>query len=192
MKEYDEEYYKSINQSECEQADCLAVILMEMYHPSSVIDLGGATGLYLRHFHENGIQVLSVDISESAKKENVIPKDLIHIRDLCAVLESKQKWDVCLCIETLEHIKKECEEQVIKNLCNQSDVIIFSAAHPSQGGRNHINEQPKSHWIEQFKKLNYRVNDDATRKLLLHLKNDCVAIRSWLVSNLVVFENGFR
>ena len=186
--EYDVEYYKIINNGESDQANCLAAILMEIYHPSSVIDLGGATGLYLAPFYENGIDVLSVDLSEAIKEVNLIPNDSILIHNLCEAFDTKRKWDICLCIETLEHIQKECEMQAIKNICSQSNNIVFSAAHPKQGGRGHVNEQPKSHWIKKFEELNYSVNEDKTERILLYLKENSTSLKSWLVDNLVMFE----
>ena len=41
------------------------------------------------------------------------------------------------------------------NLTSFSDVILFSAAIPGQGGTHHVNEQWPSYWIEKFAARGY-------------------------------------
>ena len=44
---------------------------------------------------------------------------------------------------------------VIDSLCRHSDIILFSAAIPKQGGEGHINEQWPSYWAKLFKSWDF-------------------------------------
>lgn len=65
------------------------------------------------------------------------------------------KWDLCLCMEVAEHINRNNEDVLIRNLCKLSDKILFSAAIPGQGGENHVNEQWQEYWAAKFRGMGY-------------------------------------
>lgn len=67
-------------------------------------------------------------------------------------------------MECAEHIEEEAD--IVKQLCNLGNVILFSAAIPNQGGAYHINEQYQEYWIGQFAKEGY-------------LPIDCIRKRIW-------------
>ena len=50
---------------------------------------------------------------------------------------------------------EDTAEIFVQSLCNTAPIVIFSAAHPGQGGTNHVNEQPFEYWAEKFKKHGY-------------------------------------
>jgi len=70
---------------------------------------------------------------------------------------------------------------LIKFLADLSDVVLFSAALPGQGGVGHINEQPLSYWRSLFAKHGY-VFYDAIRPQLWN--DDRVAY--WYRQNTVL------
>jgi hypothetical protein len=49
--------------------------------------------------------------------------------------------------------------KLIDYLCNLSDVILFSAAVPHQGGEGHVNEQRQSYWMKKFYKNGFFAYD---------------------------------
>ena len=63
-----------------------------------------------------------------------------------------------------------------------SDIIIFSAAIPYQGGNGHINEQRHNYWIEEFAKRNFDYCDSFKSNLIWN-----EAIFYWLRQNLFIF-----
>ena len=85
------------------------------------------------------------------KKERVvdISKKFVYENDLI------NKFDLCISVETLEHIQKKYSENFIESLCNLSDNILFSAAFIGQGGVNHVNENLHSNWAKIFKQYGY-------------------------------------
>ncbi len=187
MDQYDVGYYQKINAEEGEQADRLADLLIWKYQPKSVLDIGCATGLYLKPFADRGIEVRGVDYSESVIDQSVrqVPGSVIDIHDITAS-PINQRADLTICIEVLEHIPASGAQPAVKHIAQTADLIFFSAAQPGQGGVGHINCQPKPYWEDLFQKNNFardRRDEDYLRTILAagyHL--------GWLINNLMVFK----
>lgn len=184
---YDLEYYTEINNSELPQAERLFEILHKLYKPERVIDVGCATGLYLKPFMDAGIEVEGVDYAPDAIDDSIrqIPKDLIHIADITKDKLKIKPADFTICLEVLEHIPKSGAEKSVKYLCSTATTIIFSAAQVGQGGRGHINCQPKYYWLEKFYKNNYIEDVISTNKIINFMSQGYHM--GWLTNNLIVF-----
>jgi hypothetical protein len=75
-------------------------------------------------------------------------------------------------------------EVFVDNLCRHSDVIVFSAAVPGQGGEMHVNEQPLEYWRRKFHARGYHVFDCIRPKIL-----DDRSIEPWYRYNCLVYAN---
>jgi hypothetical protein len=73
---------------------------------------------------------------------------------------------LAISLEVAEHIEKSRAKIFIKNLAVLSDVIVFSAAVPRQGGTHHVNEQWPGYWRHIFKKCGYELLDPFRPKLI--------------------------
>ncbi|HSX14994.1 MAG TPA: methyltransferase domain-containing protein [Candidatus Saccharimonadales bacterium] len=184
--QYDIDYYRQINAEEGEQARRLAELLIWKYAPKSVLDVGCATGLYLRPFLDQGIKGQGVDYAEAAVADEVlqIPRSAIKIVDI-----TKQsigaRADLSLCIEVLEHIPESGAASAIKHLSQTAPIIIFSAAQPGQGGRGHINCQPKEYWQQLFTSNGY-VRDETSENYLKIIMQSGYHL-GWLINNLMIY-----
>jgi len=120
----------------------------------------------------------AIDISQCFVKENFrfIPCNLDN--DLPDVV----KVDLIICTEVLEHLSNIRSKEVLKYLTLCSDIILFSAAIPRQGGLGHINEQRHQYWIDLFEKEGYSCFDKF--KINLLEKDEVVY---WLRQNLFIF-----
>jgi SAM-dependent methyltransferase len=184
---YDIDYYKQINQEEAEQAARLGDLLTWIYAPQSVLDVGSATGLYLKPFLNKGIQVTGVDYATAAVDDTVlqIPKQYITTRDITKKPIGVHA-DLALCIEVLEHIDAKDAAVSIHHLAECADTILFTAAQPGQGGTGHINCQLKDYWDSLFQTEGFRRDeqDEAYIKIIMasgyHM--------GWLLNNLMVFK----
>jgi SAM-dependent methyltransferase len=184
---YDVAYYVLINQEEAEQAQRLGDLLAWIYSPTSVLDIGSATGLYLKPFLNKGIKVTGIDYSEAAAMEDVlqIPKQYIEIRDI-----TKQpiglKADLVLCIEVLEHITAKDAPTAIHHIAETANTIFFTAAQPGQGGTGHVNCQPKAYWDNLFQKEGFSryEQDEGYIKTIMAAGYHM----GWLLNNLMVFK----
>lgn len=137
-------------------------LLMKLFNPSSVIDVGCGLGTFLHEFHNNGVKTIHGIDGSWANKEllsKYISLENFEEVDLEKPYHGKQKYDLAICLEVAEHLKPESASTIVDTLTNLSDVIVFSAAIPHQGGMNHFNEQWPSYWEELFEQHNYKMLD---------------------------------
>ncbi len=184
---YDTDYYKQINEEEAEQAGRLADLLIWIYKPKSVIDIGSATGLYLRPFADKGITVTGIDNSKSviAKEVVQIPRKFIKLVDITKQPIGKSA-DLALCIEVLEHIDAINTVKAIHHIAETSDIIFFTAAQPGQGGLGHVNCQPKEYWEAHFRNEGFLRNYQDEEYIRIVMNSGYHM--GWLINNLMVFK----
>ncbi|QGW29698.1 methyltransferase domain-containing protein [Phnomibacter ginsenosidimutans] len=131
-------------------------IILELLNPKSVIDVGCGPGNFLKVFQDLGIDdVFGVDGSWVQEDTLYVDKQNFNAIDLTAGFDVKRKFDIALCLEVAEHLPEKSANALVSSLCQHTDMIVFSAAVPLQGGQNHINEQPFSYWREKFEHLGY-------------------------------------
>lgn len=105
---------------------------------------GGATELV----GVDGPWVKTQDLVDERIK--FIPHDLNEPLDI-----DHERFDLAICMETAEHLRKESSSTLVRNLVSLSDVVIFSAAYSGQGGTDHINEQRHTYWAKIFRENGY-------------------------------------
>jgi hypothetical protein len=69
-------------------------------------------------------------------------------------------------------------------LCSLSDVVLFSAAQPGQGGEDHINERPLSYWADIFEQMGYAAFDCVRPEIA-----DEHDVMPWYRYNSLIFAN---
>jgi SAM-dependent methyltransferase len=150
-------------------ANIVVPLLIDMYNPNSVLDLGCNIGAWLKAFELNGVcDVLGLD-GDNMITDLVIDKSKFLSHDLTTPINLKRRFDIVLCLEVAEHIDEVYSNILINNAINHSDLIIWSAAIPGQGGYNHFNEQPVEYWIAKFEKKGFKyTNLSNTLPLLPH------------------------
>ena len=62
-------------------------------------------------------------------------------------------------LEVAEHLPADHGPSFVRYLCAHSDVVLFSAAQPGQGGEHHINERNPSYWASIFSEHGYDAFD---------------------------------
>lgn len=163
----------------------LVPILVELFHPTSVVDIGCGIGTFLHEFIECNItDVLGID-GEWVDKTLLVKhlnKNLFVEADLEKKLVLDRRFDLAICLEVAEHIRHESTSSFIDTVTGLSDVVVFSAAIPGQGGQNHVNEQWLSYWEKIFETHDY-VLYDLIRPLIWDNPN----IFFWYKQNMVVF-----
>ena len=141
---------------------------LELGDIKSVVDIGCGLGTFLRAFKEKGINdIIGID-GKWCKKEllfkNIEPVNFIE-KDLEEEIKLERKFDLAISLEVAEHLSPQRADSFVKDLCNLSDNIIFSAALPYQGGDNHLNEKPLSYWIKIFEKNGFDCFDTIRPKI---------------------------
>jgi len=159
-------------------------ILNSLFAPSSVVDVGCGTGTFLAAFKRSGIQVIKgYDgswVNMDLLKDNLDESEFVPC-DLEQNITFNQRYDLALCLEVAEHLSEQSADTLVQNLVASSDVVVFSAAIPGQGGQNHINEQWLSYWQGKFERYGYIV-EDVLKPLLWNNEK----IEYWYKQNMVV------
>ena len=183
-KDYSEKYYERRRNLSLTSAGKTLHHLKKFYDFSTVVDFGCGTGTWLKVCQEIGCKnTLGLDdYAEETLLE--IPKENFLRKNIGESIELKKKYDLAISLEAAEHIGKDFSENIVKNLVHASDVILFSAALPGQGGTNHVNEQPPNFWAEKFKKHKF-VQYDFLRSLIW--EEDEVAW--WYKQNIFLYIN---
>ena len=160
-------------------------VITSLLKPKSIVDFGCGLGSWLRVFKDSGIdKILGLDgdwVDRTKIETSVI--DNFKEVDLEKEIKLKEKFDLAISLEVAEHLHKESADIFIENLTNASDIIVFSAAVPMQGGQNHINEQPLTYWVNLFDKYNYKFYD-IIRGRIWNMDN----VFWWYKHNMVVFS----
>jgi SAM-dependent methyltransferase len=134
--------------------------VLNLVKPQSVIDVGCGIGTFLAVLQKMGLQdVMGVEGAWLNPQMLEVDKQLVQIADLEKPLYINRKFDMAICLEVAEHLQESSAATIVQSLVGLSDIILFSAALPGQGGQNHINEQWPSYWQEKFKVHGYDFYD---------------------------------
>jgi len=155
----------------------------------SVIDYGCGAGWVLYYlFNKYNVKDIT-GIEPNKEIEGVLDesiKDKILFRSLKRRMNMGREFDVGVCLEVGEHIEEKYSGLIIENITKNVNVLVFSAAHPGQGGHGHVNEQPFSFWKEKIEKRDFVFDEDLTMRFKEYLKRK--KCKKWYVSNISVFK----
>ncbi len=159
-------------------------LVSEYFQISSLIDVGCGKGFLISAFSEVGAKVRGVEgpwIKEVGSYHDLT--DYIF-HDLETPLEksSGEKFDLCVSLEVAEHLSPEREKSFVAELCQLSDVVLFSAAIPTQGGVGHVNCRWQGEWAQDFAALGFRCFDPFRNRLAA-----IPDVLPWFTQNLLLF-----
>jgi SAM-dependent methyltransferase len=172
----------------------LAAAILRHCPARSVADVGCGQGIVLEGFRlaDPGIAVHGYDGSVAARERArargvpVDPLDVVAISDAEAEALARRiaPFDLVLCLEVAEHIPAWHSGKLL-TILSGARRLIFSAAHPNQGGRLHVNEQPASYWIDRLARrgMTLAAEDEALRRDL-----EPLTVPPWYKENIRVFE----
>jgi hypothetical protein len=183
MYRYDSGYYDHMNRGSMASARSCLPRILESLHVSGVADFGCGQGAWLRVWDELGIKDY-VGLDGDYVDQASLLIDPRHFRpsDLNQKIELGRRFDAVQCLEVAEHLAPDSAEVLIDSLVAHSDVVIFSAAVPGQGGEHHINERPLSYWCGLFNQRGF----DAYDLVRPGVKDDA-AVKPWYRYNLLVY-----
>jgi len=157
---YNEEFYKDRDSRTRYAARRIIGHVMKLVKPARVVDLGCGVGTWLDVCKEFDVErILGLEGPWVDQSHLVIGKDEFLSAQLDKPLELNQEFDLAISLEVAEHIPGESANTFVSNLTKLAPVVLFSAAVPLQGGRNHVNEQWPSYWREKFRERGYECAD---------------------------------
>lgn len=185
---YHAEYYKFLDKTTSRSAPAIADSIIESFYPDSVLDVGCGTGALLHELRKRDVAGTGLEYSGEAIK-------YCRERDLDVVkfdLESgtnpfrERKFNVVISMEVAEHLPEEVADKFVDLICEYGDQIVFTAATPGQGGKDHVNEQPHQYWIDKFHSRGFQFLEKQSEEWRQKWKNEDVA--SWFSQNLMLFN----
>lgn len=178
---YPENYYvKRLRPEELRKARAMAEAIYTLLRPTTVVEWGCAIAAELHYLELLGVKVKGLDASTYAVQHGLVE---VEQADLRKPYSYGKKYDICICFETIEHIRQEYEAVVLKNLVSASDIVLISVPW-KVGGLHHVNEQPPEYWVGRFRKLGYYFDDKMTQKLKTEVRGG----KGWIIKNLQVFR----
>jgi SAM-dependent methyltransferase len=152
----------------------------------SANDVGCGTGTMAAEFRRRGIDVTGCERAAVgrlfARVQGVPCRRFDLRRDPPAILPRRE---LAYCFEVAEHLPPQLGDRLVSFLA-AFDTVIFSAAHPGQGGIGHINLQPKSYWIERFEQHNLSKDEQLTNCVRDRFLG--AGVSPWLPQNVMVFR----
>ena len=183
MEKYGRNFYALETPGSLASARAIVPELMSMFSPKSVVDVGCGVGAWLSVFRACGCRDIRGFDGRWVERDHLLidPNDFSPI-DIAAGAATDRRYDLALCLEVGEHLPSRDAEKLIDILVQSSDVIIFGAAIPHQGGKGHVNEQWPDYWMEKFEQRGYECFDYIRPRFW-----DATGIEFWYVQNTFVY-----
>ncbi len=161
MYQYDEEFYQYINRGAFNSANrVLPALIAVLPDPvQSVLDVGCGAGAWLNVWKTHGAEVVGLDGDYVNGEQLMVDREEFVVADLSKGFNLDRRFTIVQSLEVAEHLPEITAKKFVESLCHHSDMILFSAAPPGQGGENHINEQPYEYWRELFLERGYDMYD---------------------------------
>jgi len=174
--------------------------IFHMVKPQSVADVGCGTGSWLKVARELGAtKITGIDGIHVDRSMLCIPEESFIQHDLRLPIQAGAKYDLAICLEVAEHLPEKDAEHIVSMLTGFSDIILFSAGIPGQGGQFHINEQWPAYWQAKFKAHGFLAIDNLRplfwdnakvdwwyrQNMLLYVKEELVPLLGFRASAVV-------
>ncbi len=166
------------------RASALALVprIVDLIHPTSVVDVGCGTGGWLSVFAEAGVgSYLGID-GPYVRGQLLITDTHFMDADLSQPLSLPETFDLVVSVEVAEHLPPEAAETYVSSLSSLGDLVVFSAATPGQHSPGHVNLQWPAYWTRLFARHGFLPADPFRRAIW----ND-ERIAFWYRQNVVLY-----
>ena len=148
-----------------------------------MVDVGCGLGAWLATFSEHGVDdILGIDGAWVDQNLLEIPATAYQVADLSQPLDIGRRFDLVLCLEVAHLIEPPLAERLVSTLTSLSDVVVFAAAIPGQGGLGHLNEQWPRYWAELFAAHSYTATDPFRTRIW-----EEPDVKWWFAQNTICF-----
>jgi hypothetical protein len=154
-----------------------------------IADVGAGSGAMAAHGRRLGLDVVACEHSRVgrvfARLQGVRSRPFDVTTSRPAILG--RPADVAYSIEVAEHVPAQLADRLVGFLAATAPVVVFTAAPPGQGGQGHVNEQPRTYWIERFARHGCAYDASATERLQAALRQH-LRSGAWVARNAMVFR----
>ncbi len=189
--EYDRQFYLNTHKLNQQAANVVLPIIFDITPVRSAVDVGCGVGTWLYSAEKLGVEtILGIDGPSLDKNLAIVDEKFIETHDLEYEIKIGSKFDLAISLEVAEHLSDERADGFVGDLCALSDLVLFSAAIPGQGGTHHVNEKWQSYWAQRFEQRSFRAYDIVRWKIWS--RED---VATWYRQNTIVYcraESGWR
>jgi methyltransferase family protein len=189
MRPYKDKFYGDRDAQTSHAARVILGLTLEMLPPvRSAVDVGCGVGTWLSVMRERGVSTIrGLDGAWVRKDLLTIPADCFAAVDLTKPIPKSERFDLAISVEVAEHLPPGCAGGFVDSLVDFSDFVLFSAAIPHQGGKNHLNERWQDYWAGLFGARGYAVVDAIRPKIW---EDEQIAF--WYRQNVLLYVNRGR
>lgn len=154
---YDREYFEGPTKSSYQPygpgdwCDDLCDMIVEILHPSSVLDVGCAYGYVVSGLLNRGVDAYGFDHSPFAVGRAVLGPDRIRQADVT----DPQAWrftDLVTATEIFEHLSDEQVQLLLRHALHFAKRVLVLVTTPDNEhateDESHVNVQPMDHWAQ--------------------------------------------
>ena len=178
-----EEWKKHLSEFDAWNERVFFAMLAAMGKPNSILDIGCGTAAMVKAARLLKIDAIGIDLIKNK------PPDLV--RDLTKPINLGRTFGFVMSIEVAEHIPVNKVGVFLTNITshvNKGGILLFSAAHPGQGGDNHENLRSAMYWRNRLYDRGMAYRDDLSYKIRMAWLNIPMPMY-WLVSNVQIYEH---
>jgi hypothetical protein len=163
----------------------MLAVVQRLVRPESVVDVGCGRGIWLAQWRELGVaRIKGIDGDYVDQSRLAIDASGFEAADLARPTLRAERFDLAQSLEVAEHLPPHAGPAFVAMLCSLSDVVLFSAAQPGQGGEDHINERPLSYWADMFAQMGYAAFDCVRPEIA-----SAGDVMPWYRYNSLIFAN---
>lgn len=153
---YSNDYYASFQDASLRSARVVVPLVLELFRPESVVDVGCGQGYWLSAFCDAGItDVWGFDGDYVDREKLRIPKDRFQAAELATPPHVDRTFEMAVSVEVAEHLPPSASERFADFMCSLAPVLLFSAAIPGQHGTAHTNPRWHHYWKDAYASRGY-------------------------------------
>lgn len=188
---YNEDYYRDVVEAtSVSSAPVMASSMVRLFSPKTVVDVGCGSGALLVEFRKLSCRVFGLEYSDAGL--GYCRKRLLPVRKFNIAHEriKDEQYELVVSFEVAEHLAPWIADRYVDLLTALSPLVIMSAATPGQGGTDHVNEQPRSYWVNKFAERGYHF--DQVNAKVLATEWQTAKTATWYFMNVMVFRRSDR
>lgn len=185
MVEFNHGYYEAFSDASAASARVIVPYLMQLFGPTSVIDVGCGSGHWLDAFGALGVErLVGLDIGMVPEGEPSVRNGWLQKADISMPFAMEERFALALSLEALQYLPPEREEGFIRDLAALAPVVVFSTAIPMQQwpAPGDSIERWQGHWPPLFSDHGFRVCDVVRQTFW-----DDSRVGWWYRQNVLVF-----
>lgn len=187
---YAKHFYENQAGGSARSASVVVPLLVNLLKPRSVLDVGCGAGTWCEAYSAAGVPTVhGVDgpwVDQATFRGPSFSAFDFSTASMPFSLDlPTQRFDMAMTLEFVEHVEADRAQALVDLLTSVSDVVVFGAAIPGQGGKGHVNEQWLEYWREMFEAAGY-TPFDAIRPLIW--SDD--RIQPWYRQNTIIYFKG--